>query len=98
MERKEHLAEAYELAEHCRFITSRVEDCLGRAQRRLLGILRAVSQKVPHQDWAIWLQGNLELVGDSLLEAEDHVKSLKGKAQQLVERQKGLLREEARGR
>jgi hypothetical protein len=98
MERREQLAEGYELAEHCRTIASRVEDCLGRAQRRLLGILRAVAQRVPHQDWAIWLQGNLELVGDSLLEAEDHVKSLKLKAQELVETQEGLLRSEARGR
>jgi len=98
MERREQLAEAYELAEHCRFIAAQIEGCLGRAQRRLLGILRAVSQKVPHQDWAIWLQGNLELVGDSLLEAEDHVQSLRRKAQELVETQEGLLRGEARGR
>jgi hypothetical protein len=97
MERREQLAEGYELAEHCRFIAAQIEGCLGRAQRRLLSILKAVAQKAP-QDWGVWLRGNLELVGDSLLEAEDHVKCLKGKAQQLVERQKGLLREEARGR
>lgn len=97
MERKEHLAEAYELAGHCRFIAAQIEGCLGRAQRRLLSILKAVSQKAP-QDWGVWLRGNLELVGDSLLEAEDHVKSLKLKARQLVETQEGLLRGEARGR
>ena len=98
MERREQLAEGYELAEHCRFIAAQIEGCLGRAQRRLLSILKAVAQKVPHQDWAFWLQGNLELVGDSPLEAEDHVKSLKLKARQLMETQEGLLRGEARGR
>jgi hypothetical protein len=91
VERREHLGEAYELAEHCRFIATQLEDCLGRAQRRLLAILKAVAQSAP-QHWAIWLRGNLELVGDSLLEAEDQVKLLKRKAQELVELQEGLLR------
>ena len=98
MERREQLAEGYELAEHCRFIAAQIEGCLAKAQRRLLSILRGVSQKVPHQDWAFWLQGNLELLGDVLLEAEGHVQSLQLKARQLVEAQEGLLRGEARGR
>jgi hypothetical protein len=97
MERREHLAEGYELAEHCRFIAVQIEGCLAKAQRRLLAILRAVSQKAP-QDWAFWLQGNLELVGDHLIEAQEHVQALKRKAQELVETQEGLLRGEARGR
>jgi hypothetical protein len=98
MERREQLAEGYELAEHCRFIAAQIEGCLAKAQRRLLSILKAVAQKVPHQDWAFWLQGNLELVGDHLIEAQEHVQSLRRKAQELVETQEGLLRGEARGR
>ena len=97
MERKEHLAEAYELAEHCRFTATQIESCLGRAQRRLSSILRAVAQKAP-QDWGVWLRGNLELVGDSLLEAEGHLQTLKAKVLELVALQEGLLRGEARGR
>jgi hypothetical protein len=97
MERREHLAEGYELAEHCRFIAAQIEGCLGRAQRRLSSILRAVAQKAP-QDWGVWLRGNLELVGDNLLEAEGHLRTLKAKALELVALQEGLLREEARGR
>jgi hypothetical protein len=97
MERREQLAEGYELAEHCRFIAAQIEGCLGRAQRRLLSILKAVSQKAP-QDWGVWLRGNLELVGDNLLEAEGHLRTLKAKALELVALQEGLLRKEARGR
>jgi hypothetical protein len=97
MERREQLAEAYELAEYCRFIVTQIEGCLAKAQRRLLSILRTLAQKAP-QDWAFWLQGNLELVGDQLIEAQEHVQSLRRKAQELVEAQEGLLRGEARGR
>jgi uncharacterized protein YjbJ (UPF0337 family) len=40
----------------------------------------------------------LELVGDNLLEAEGHLRTLKAKALELVALQEGLLRKEARGR
>jgi hypothetical protein len=91
MERREQLAEAYELAEHCRFIAAQIEGSLAKAQRRLLAILRAATQKAP-QDWAFWLQGNLELVGEHIIEAQGHVQALRRKAQELVERQEESLR------
>jgi hypothetical protein len=79
-------------------IATQLEGCLGKAQRQLLAILKEVAQKVPAQDWALWLKGNLELLGDRLLEAEDLAQALKSKAQELVERQEESLRGETKGR